>query len=100
MQADKSESHADLLDLPKHHRCVAFAEFGKLYGPLTFLKAISKPLLVINTFEVAQDLLDKRGHIYSDRPHLHFAGDIVGMSSSVCILNEFTEIVFVLCRLR
>lgn len=59
-----------------------FAEFGKVYGPLTYLKAMNKSLLVLNTFEVAQDLLDsgKRGQIYSDRPHLHFAGDIVGKS--------------------
>lgn len=74
----ESNIHTDLFDLPKHHKCVAFAELGKKHGPLTFLKAISKPLLILNTFEAAQDLLDKRGHIYSDRPHLHFAGDIVG----------------------
>lgn len=35
---------------------------------MTFLTAMGRSVLVINSPEVATDLLDKKGQIYSDRP--------------------------------
>ncbi len=34
------------------------------------MTALGTGLLVINSFEAAHDLLDKKGSVYSDRPRL------------------------------
>jgi len=39
-------------------------------GPIVYASAFGKPLIILNSFAVAQDLLQKRGSIYSGRPRL------------------------------
>ena len=39
-------------------------------GPLVYLTVGDQGILVLNTHQVAADLLDRRGHIYSDRPRM------------------------------
>jgi hypothetical protein len=38
-------------------------------GDLTYLNAAGKPVVIINSRKVAEDLFDRRSAIYSDRPH-------------------------------
>jgi hypothetical protein len=39
---------------------------------------LGQVIIFINSPRVAFDLLDKRSSIYSDRPHLQMAGELVG----------------------
>ena len=39
-------------------------------GPLVYLTVAGQGILVLNTHQVAADLLDRRGHIYSGRPRM------------------------------
>ena len=39
-------------------------------GPLLYLTVGGQGILVLNTHQSAADLLDRRGHIYSDRPRM------------------------------
>jgi len=39
-------------------------------GNLVFVRILDQEVVVINDQNVAQDLLDKRSRIYSDRPYL------------------------------
>ena len=39
-------------------------------GPMVYLTVGPERILVLNTNQVAADLLDRRGHIYSDRPRM------------------------------
>ena len=39
-------------------------------GPLVYLTVGGQGILVLNTHQAAADLLDRRGHIYSDRPRM------------------------------
>jgi len=39
-------------------------------GPIVYASTFGKPLIVLNSFTAAQDLLQKRGSIYSGRPRL------------------------------
>ncbi|THU75126.1 hypothetical protein K435DRAFT_572841, partial [Dendrothele bispora CBS 962.96] len=52
------------LDRPWH----LFHRWSKRYGPLTYLNIIGKPIIVINTAKVANDLLVRRASNYTDRP--------------------------------
>ena len=39
-------------------------------GPIVYASAFGKPFIILDSFDVAQDLLQKRGSIYSGRPRL------------------------------
>ena len=39
-------------------------------GPLVYLTVAGQRILVLNAHQVAADLLDRRGHIYNDRPRM------------------------------
>ena len=75
------------LSFPRHHVYDAFSRWQKVYGePLSFpysfceniilmstgdvvyISLLGLPMYIINTREKAEDLLNKRGHIYSHRP--------------------------------
>ncbi|KAI0049923.1 cytochrome P450 [Auriscalpium vulgare] len=46
------------------------------YGDIIFLNVLGQPTVILNSQEVAADLLDRRANIYSDRPHLILGNDI------------------------
>lgn len=54
-------------------------------GPLVYLKLLGERVLVINSYDVAVDLLEKRSQIYSNRPKLWMAGELVGWSRAVTL---------------
>ena len=52
------------------------------------------PQVIINSYKHAYELLEKRSGIYSDRPHMIMAGDIVGWDQILVLLrygSEFRE---------
>jgi hypothetical protein len=48
-----------------YHRRVS----GQLVGDIVYFQIPGRPVLVLNSFEDAEDLLVKRAAIWSDRPH-------------------------------
>ncbi|KAJ4485417.1 cytochrome P450 [Lentinula aciculospora] len=54
-----------LSDMPTFNAWVKFREWGKEYGELVYVREGN--ILIINHFRVANDLLEKRAHKYSDR---------------------------------
>ncbi|KAJ7939826.1 hypothetical protein B0H13DRAFT_1850589 [Mycena leptocephala] len=45
-----------------------FYEWGRLHGPLVMVEVMSQKILIINSYAVANELLNDRSLIYSDRP--------------------------------
>ena len=39
-------------------------------GDVVFARLFQKPVIILNSLRAAQDLLEKKGAIYSDRPHM------------------------------
>ncbi|KAJ3019302.1 hypothetical protein NUW54_g122 [Trametes sanguinea] len=62
----------NLPDLPSGpHEWLEYADMSRKYrSDVLFFKVLRTPLLVINTFEAARDLLEKKGVLYSDRPRM------------------------------
>ncbi|KAK0494628.1 cytochrome P450 [Armillaria luteobubalina] len=56
---------------------VTFRSLQSTYGPLIYISVFGKNIIVINTHEVASDLLDKRARIYSDRPDAYVGSDVL-----------------------
>ncbi|KAF2964689.1 hypothetical protein GQX73_g8870 [Xylaria multiplex] len=62
----------------KHIRHVIekFAEWGEIHGPIYSLMLGSNPLVMVQSQEIAKELLDKRGLNYSSRPALYILSDL------------------------
>ena len=48
---------------------------------------LGQPMVIINSYKHAYELLEKRSAVYSDRPHLIMAGEIVGWDRLLVFLH-------------
>lgn len=58
-------------------------------GDLVYIEALGQPIIVIGSYEVANELLGKRGVIYSDRPPLPFADVKSVLCSCITLCSLF-----------
>ncbi|KAK7048442.1 cytochrome P450 [Favolaschia claudopus] len=58
----------NLLDIPASYPWKTYAEWGKKYGDVIHIETFGNHVLVINSLEAAIELLERRAHIFSDRP--------------------------------
>ncbi|KAJ4485419.1 cytochrome P450 2 Le.CYP2 [Lentinula aciculospora] len=52
-------------EFPTRDTWIKFQEWGKFYGELVYIREMN--LLIVNDFRIANDLLEKRARIFSDR---------------------------------
>ena len=60
----------NLLDIPTVHDHVTYAKWGKEYGDVVHVSVFNKNIIILNSVSAANELLDQRSGIYSDRPYL------------------------------
>lgn len=65
--------------MPKSEFALTWTKLGEQYGPMTWLTIPGKPFLILNSLEVARELLEQRGFIYTDRPRFAMIADLVGL---------------------
>ncbi|KAJ7596428.1 cytochrome P450 [Mycena floridula] len=58
----------NIKDLPKEKPWLVYTEWAKKYGPLIHFRVFNQHVMVINSLEVAGELLNKRSASSSDRP--------------------------------
>ncbi|KAI0060313.1 cytochrome P450 [Artomyces pyxidatus] len=51
-------------------------DLRKQHGNVIYMNALGKSMVILNTQKAASDLLDRRSHIYSDRPRLVLGSEI------------------------
>lgn len=78
----------NLFQWPKQKEWQVFTEWAKVYGDLVYVNVAGQPVIIVNSSDVARDILDRRGANYSDRPYLHFAGTMSGYSGVTTLLND------------
>ncbi|KAJ7177177.1 cytochrome P450 [Mycena filopes] len=54
--------------MPSAQSSVVFHEWAQKYGSVMQLEVLGQRLIILDTYQAASDLLEKRGAIYSDRP--------------------------------
>ncbi|KAK0200161.1 cytochrome P450 [Desarmillaria ectypa] len=60
----------NLLDIPKEREWETWAEWGKRYGEIASATVPGQTIIVLNSYNVAKELLNNRSAKYSDRPPL------------------------------
>lgn len=48
----------------------------KLIGDIIYVSIVGRPTVIVNSVEIARDLMDKRGANYSDRPRMVMHGEL------------------------
>nr|BAK09480.1 cytochrome P450 [Postia placenta] len=69
------------LNVPLESQWLKFTEWARIYGEIFSLSVLGHPILVLNSANAIEELFEKRSTLYSDRPHIPLAGEMVGFSS-------------------
>lgn len=59
-----------------------------LAGDLVSAKVVSQTMIIINSYETAVEMLEKKSLIYSDRPVLPMAGELGGWNKVTTLLRD------------
>ncbi|TRM66939.1 cytochrome P450 [Schizophyllum amplum] len=74
--------------LPQYAAERAFAQWSKEYGSdVLYFNVFGQSIVVLNSVKAAEDLLDKRGAIYSDRPPFTYF-DLMGWHDNLPFLSS------------
>ncbi|KAG1718955.1 cytochrome P450 [Suillus lakei] len=75
----------NIFDIPLVDTAKVFAEWKGLYGDIIYLEALHQRIVVLNSFEHANELLSRKS--YSDRPVLIMLGELMGLGQSFPLLG-------------
>lgn len=75
----------NVLQNPLDREWLQYTAWGKQFGNIFKLNLFRQNVIIINSRKVAVDLLEKRSAIYSDRPRLIMAGELVGWNKGVTL---------------
>ncbi|KAJ6464357.1 cytochrome P450 [Mycena sanguinolenta] len=72
--------------MPQHHEWKTFADWAKTYGDCVYVHVLGQPILVLGSLTASRELLSQRSVIYSSRPRLVMAGELVGFSKAMALM--------------
>ncbi|KAI0056348.1 cytochrome P450 [Artomyces pyxidatus] len=73
----------NIKDLTAKEFWLPATQWAKQYGDIVYLHVFGQGLVFLNSFDVANELMEKRGAIYSDRAPLVMAGELCGAGHMV-----------------
>ncbi|KAF7342919.1 O-methylsterigmatocystin oxidoreductase [Mycena sanguinolenta] len=79
-----------LLRMPSTDSALVFHQWAKTYGPVMHLKILGRSMIILDSYQTALDLLDKRGVIYSDRPKFTLF-ELLGWTPDLGLLSYGTK---------
>ncbi|KAF4601638.1 hypothetical protein EYR40_004837 [Pleurotus pulmonarius] len=68
------------------HPWLGLTEWKKTYGDVVYLHGLGNSIVVLNDLKAVNELLDRKGAIYSHRPLLAVIGELVGLNQSTPLL--------------
>ncbi|KZT19016.1 cytochrome P450, partial [Neolentinus lepideus HHB14362 ss-1] len=68
----------NILDVPAKHPWKVFAGWAQTWGDIISLQVLGQTMVIVNSPQIALDMLEKKNAIYSDRPVLTMADEMVG----------------------
>ncbi|KAL5529811.1 hypothetical protein ACEPAG_5798 [Sanghuangporus baumii] len=75
-----------ILKVPPCGAWLTFSRYRDIYGDLLHFQGLGNNILVLNSLEAINDLLDKRGNNYSHRPLFTVVGELMGLGQSMPLL--------------
>ncbi|KAL0959324.1 hypothetical protein HGRIS_014585 [Hohenbuehelia grisea] len=81
----------NILQVSPQGAWLSFTELRPKYGDLIFFHGLGNSILVLNSLKAINDLFDKRGNNYSNRPSFTVVGELMGLGQSMPLLPYGTE---------
>ncbi|KAG7085519.1 hypothetical protein E1B28_003079 [Marasmius oreades] len=75
----------NILDMPQGQEWLTFAKWGEQYGKISSVTVFGQTIVILNSAETADEMLDKHGSIYSDRPIIPMGGELVGWKNTLVL---------------
>ncbi|KAI0267115.1 cytochrome P450 [Gloeopeniophorella convolvens] len=73
----------NLLDLPRENAAETFTKWGEQYGPMVYVEAAGQPILILNEAASVNEILERKGAAYSDRPQWSMTRTFAGFSEVI-----------------
>ncbi|TRM57459.1 cytochrome P450 [Schizophyllum amplum] len=73
--------------MPSDKQWLMWDEWRRQYGDVVRITVLGQPAIILSSMKAVNDLLESRGHIYSDRPPAVMAGDLVGWARGLGYTN-------------
>ncbi|KZT27006.1 cytochrome P450 [Neolentinus lepideus HHB14362 ss-1] len=71
--------------MPTEQEWKTFSKWGQVWGDLVSLNVLGQTLIILNSSKLAIEMLDRKSSIYSDRPFLMMAGELVGWKGTLAL---------------
>ncbi|KZT20540.1 cytochrome P450 [Neolentinus lepideus HHB14362 ss-1] len=68
----------NLLHVSRHFQWLTFEKWHQQYGDIIHVNLMGQPVIVLNSLEVINQLLDRRAAIYSDRTRMVMVNELMG----------------------
>ncbi|KAH8093136.1 cytochrome P450 [Cristinia sonorae] len=69
--------------LPVENQQKTFYDWGRQFGDIVFAKLFHSPVIIVNSLDVARELMEKRGGNYNDRPPFILLSELMGWDSTL-----------------
>ncbi|KAG6894730.1 hypothetical protein C0993_010911 [Termitomyces sp. T159_Od127] len=73
----------NVLDMPSRKEWETFRKWGNICS----VTVLGQTMVILNSAQVAREMLETKGLIYSDRPVLQMAGNLVGWRNSLGLMQ-------------
>lgn len=64
----------------------SFIDLSVLPGPMTTVSVFGQTMIIVNSAKTANDMMDKKSAIYSDRPVMQMGGELVGWKDTLVLV--------------
>ncbi|KAJ7196390.1 cytochrome P450 [Mycena pura] len=71
--------------MPSVNEWLTFSEWGSKWGGLSSVTLLGQPIIIVNS-AAAMEQLDSRGSVFSARPRLPMAGELVGYDQTLVLV--------------
>jgi hypothetical protein len=72
-----------IADIPKDYEWRHWAKHKAVYGPVSSMCVLGQLIIILNSLKACED--EKRSAIYSGRPVLQFAGEMIGWNLQIIL---------------
>ena len=66
--------------------CLRTHLYGNIAGDIVSVSIFGQRMIILNSAQLAMDMLDKKSSIYSDRPIMQMGGELVGWKNTLVLL--------------
>ncbi|KIJ64542.1 hypothetical protein HYDPIDRAFT_132510 [Hydnomerulius pinastri MD-312] len=77
----------NVYDVPREASWKQFKVWGDKYGDVIYFHTFGRPVVVLNSADIAHELLDKRSALYSYRPQMAMANEVIGWKFSLTSMD-------------